>query len=218
MKKLKFTILAVAILFATTLSAQNISYGIKAGANMSNLSGKELSDKNWKAGGHVGIVMDYEFIDNIALQTGLYFFSKGAKYTPFKVDENNKTVINTNMYYLQLPIHFAYKIPVTASTKFVLNAGPYLAYGVGGKTNTTVTLLGKSTTTDGVDTFAKLENGKEKFGGLKRFDAGLGVGVGFEVRNFTIDLGWDFGLVNISQLDNTTLKNQAGYLSLGYKF
>lgn len=33
-----------------------------------------------------------------------------------------------------------------------------------------------------------------------------------------LDLGWDMGLVNISNRDNGDVKNQNAYLSVGYKF
>lgn len=53
---------------------------------------------------------------------------------------------------------------------------------------------------------------------LKPFDAGLGLGVGAEFSRFLVDVGWDMGLVNISNSSSGNVKNQNAYLSVGYKF
>ena len=52
----------------------------------------------------------------------------------------------------------------------------------------------------------------------KPFDAGLGLGVGAEFERFLVDIGWDMGLVNISNNTDGNIKNQNAYLSVGYKF
>ncbi len=203
MKKIKFALVAVALMVASIASAQT-SFGIRGGVNMSNVYGDEYSDKNMKAGGHVGLAMDYEFMPNMSFQTGLYFTTKGAKYTGSFMSVTGE--VNQNMYYLQVPMHFAYKIPIATSTRFVLHAGPYIAYAVGGQTKVSLNdkeLIKKDTFTDN---------------GLNRFDAGLGLGADFEYNRFVFGLGWDFGLVNIAPENAGTLKNQNGYLSVGYMF
>lgn len=203
MKRIKFALVAVALMVASIASAQ-VSYGIRGGVNMSNIYGDDYSDKNMKVGGHVGLALDYEFMPNMSLQSGLYFTTKGAKYTGSFFSKKGE--VNQNMYYLQVPVHFAYKIPIATSTRFVLHAGPYLAYAVGGKT--TVTFDGKELMSG--DTFTD--------DGLKKFDAGLGLGADFEYNKFVFGLGWDFGLTNIAPDNAGTLKNQNGYLSVGYMF
>lgn len=110
------------------------------------------------------------------------------------------------MMYLQMPVHFAYKLDVAPATRVVFHAGPYVAYGVGGKMSSTI---GKITSS--VNTF-------DKNLGFKPFDAGLGLGVGAEFGQFLVDLGWDMGLVNISRDKNGSVKTQNAYLSVGYKF
>lgn len=111
--------------------------------------------------------------------------------------------------YLQIPVHYAYKIDVSPGTRVVLHAGPYAAYGVGGKSKLSGSVG---------DIGAEYE--EDVFGddGFKRFDAGLGLGVGAEFGPLLFDIGWDMGLVNIVDSDNGDLKNQNAYLSVGYKF
>lgn len=118
--------------------------------------------------------------------SGLEFTNKGYKYDY----DGFKETVHAN--YLQLPIHVGYKMNIAEGTKFVLHAGPYLAYGVGGS--------------------------KDYFGdgGAKRFDAGLGLGVGLELNQFVVGVGDDFGLVNV--FDQGHSKNMNACLSVGYKF
>ena len=128
MKKFKLSLIIAFLGMVTLVGAQSVSYSIKGGLNMSNFYGDELDDKNMKVGFHVGVGADLEFVPNMGIQTGLFFSSKGAKYT------FNTAELEVNANYLQLPVHFAYKIDVMPGTRVVLHAGPYVAYGVGGKT------------------------------------------------------------------------------------
>lgn len=152
-----------------------------------------------KTGFHIGLGADFEFVPNISLQTGLFYSTKGAKFKDTEAGDLIDANVTAN--YLQLPVHLAYKIDVTPGTKVVLHAGPYAAYGIGGKMK-----LG----TLEVDTF-------DKDDGLKPIDAGLGLGVGAEFGPILVDIGWDMGLLNLAR-EGGDVKNQNAYLSLGYKF
>lgn len=201
MKKLKVTLLMVALMVATVASAQ-VSLGIKGGLNMSNFYGDELTDKNMKIGFNVGLAADYEFMPSMAIQSGLFFTTKGYEH------KSDNLKYTENLMYLQVPIHFAYKIDVTPGTRIVFHAGPYLAYGVGGKRSFKA---------------GSIEGSSDKIFGdgvfqYKAFDAGLGLGAGAEFGSFLVDLGWDMGLTNISNASNGNIKNQNAYLSVGYKF
>lgn len=202
--------LVLAMLAMVTVVSAQTSLGIKGGVNMSNFYGDEITDKNMLIGGQVGIIADYEFMPNMAIQTGLMFTTKGAKYTGELL--GIKGDYTTRPMYLQLPVHFAYKLDVAPTTRIVFHGGPYAAVGVAGKSNLSVSAgdneLGKTESTP-------LFGDK---GSLNRFDAGLGIGVGAEFGVFLVDLGWDFGLMNISKNENANMKNQNAYLSVGYKF
>lgn len=213
MKKLKLSLLIVLLGMVSLVSAQSASLSVKGGLNMSNFYGDNLNDKNVKPGFNVGIGADLEFLNNISLQTGLFFSTKGAKYT-YNSAITGDIDFNVNASYLQLPIHIAYKIDVTPGTKLVFHGGPYLAYGVGGKRK-----IDSKYTDDLKDLFGEREvNTFDKKWGYKPFDVGVGIGVGAEFGLIFIDLGWDMGLKNISRSDKIKAKNQNAYLSLGYKF
>ncbi len=234
MKKIVLVLAMVAVVGA--VCAQGLSLGIKGGANMSNLYGKEVKDTKMKLGFNVGVAADYEFESNVAIQSGLYFTTKGAKLSSTNIDQKvgdiklSGTVDKTaNAMYLQVPLHLAYKIDVTPGARVVLHAGPYAAYGVGGKISgkSTVKVSGNvpadqkaavdaalkqiNASTNSVNTF-------DKKMGYKPFDAGVGIGVGAEFGSLLVDLGWDMGLLNISRNKDVNVKNQNAHLAVGFKF
>lgn len=187
----KTCLVAIALLIGINTYAQDkpITFGVKAGLNLSNVSGKnEHGDA--KIGFNAGVTLDYGFTPDVYLLTGLQLTTKGFK---MKVLSEKLT---SNLMYLQLPVHVGYKLTVAEATKIVFHAGPYAAYGIGGKTG-----------------------GEKSFrdGAYKKFDFGLGLGVGAEFGKIGVDLGWDLGLANINRGEGKT-KNQNAYLSVGYKF
>lgn len=208
MKKLRLSLMVAMLAIVTAASAQ-LNLGVKGGVNMSNFYGDELTDKNMKIGFHVGLAADYDFAPSMAIQTGLFFATKGAKYSGSIGTISGD--ITVNPMYLQVPVHFAYKQEVTPGTRIVFHAGPYVAYGIAGKSKLKVSSGESSAESDGTNVFG--DNNL-----LKPFDAGLGLGVGAEFGRFLVDVGWDMGLVNISNVNNGNTKNQNAYLSLGIKF
>lgn len=185
----------------TQTNAQEVNIGAKAGFNLSNHGG-DVDDMDAKAGFHLGLTLDYEMVDKLYLLTGFELTTKGAR----KKIAGTKT--RTNPMYLQFPIHAGYKLPVTPTSGFVFSAGPYMAFGVGGKNK----VKAKSTVVK-TDFF-----GSEEDGGLKRFDFGLGLALGYEFNRYKISMGYDFGLVNISRSSSHKMKNENAYLTFGYLF
>ena len=220
MKKIKLSLLIAFLSIISIVTAQNVSFSVKGGLNMSSFYGDNLTDKTAKPGFHLGLAADLEVMPSVSLQSGLFFSSKGAKYFHNEPSIGN-IEYDVNAFYINLPVHIAYKLDVTPGTKVVFHAGPYVAYGVGGKRNIVSgweqgfePVLGQKE----VNTF-------NKDGGFKPFDTGVGVGVGAEFGKLILDLGWDMGLINIARMnkgiaaiDKENIKNQTAYLSLGYKF
>lgn len=192
----KTILLATALLLTANVAAQDspIQFGVKAGVNLSNFGG-DVDGNKAKIGFLGGVTLDYAFTPDWYLMTGLEFTMKGAKWD----GEDGSTKIS----YLQLPIHAGYKLLVADNTKIVFHAGPYLAYGLSAKE-------------EGVDLFKKYD-GLDK-AALKRFDFGVGLGVGAEFGKIGVGIGYDFGLANISNYDEAKLRNQNAYLTVGYKF
>lgn len=200
MKKNLFLVLCA---FVCSLSAfSQASMNVKAGINMSNWS---KGDLDMKIGYRAGIGMEYAFGDVFALQPSFLISSKGAKY-----DKDNIEV-KINQVYLELPVMLAAKLRVSDAMNVVLSAGPYVAYGIAGKTKATALGIESSTDTFGDD-------------GLEKLDIGIGAGVAFEISHFILGLDGQWGLRKLGDgtmaetlnLDKT--KNVNFGVSVGVKF
>ncbi|MFV0536565.1 MAG: porin family protein [Dysgonomonas sp.] len=214
---------AIALLIGINTYAQDkpATFGVKAGVNLSNFSGDGADGMDAKIGFNVGLTIDYALTQDLYLLTGLEFTLKGGK------DEGSVSMIhpdygtisfsgkeNDNPMYLQIPIYIGYKLVVTDATKIVFRAGPYIAYGIGGKSNIEGRfIVGGDAAVDIDDDYGFF--GKDR---AKRFDFGLGLGVGAEFGKIGATLGYDFGLANIAPSGGGKVRNMNAYLALGYKF
>jgi hypothetical protein len=206
MKKVLFS---VAALLVTALSYGQTKFGIVVGPNFSSATTKNstgLGDhketSSILAGFRGGVTVDLPLAEDFYIGTGLLYEGKGGK------DKDNSNV-KTTLSYLQLPVNFLFK-PEVGSGKLDLGIGPWLAYGLGGKYKAT---SGSSTVE-----YKAFDDGPLK---LKRFDAGLGIVVGYEMKmGFNFGLNADLGLVNC--YDNTdndrSWKNTSFGVFVGYKF
>ena len=208
MKKVLF--IALMAIFAVNASAQDIAFSVNAGVGMANFYGDGTDESDAKFAYKVGVGMEVPFTEMWSLQTGLNFVSKGAKG-----DLEGVADTKINALYLELPVMAGVRFAAGNDFNVLLKAGPYLAYGVGGKIKTEAT-----TGADIIDDNAKGE--VDTFGDntMKRFDAGLGCGVSFEFSEFVIGLDGHFGLTNIAQKsgDGFSPKNISAFLTLGYRF
>lgn len=219
----------------TGLSAQNkpVTFGIKAGMNWSNSSISvddgfdDLSSKHTKKGFQLGVTVDLRVSRSFYFLSGLSYTAKGVivseENSPMHSGNPNTRRdrdLKINLPYLQLPLMLAYKVQIMPSTRLVLSAGPYLACGIGGKMkfNSIVTNGGWWEDED-LDSF-----GERSF---RRFDYGLAIGAGLEVRNFCLYFNYEWGGQNcnrdsydsdIFMIFHREYKNRNASLTLGYKF
>lgn len=195
----KFLMTAVLGMFALAGFSQ-VKWDAKFGMNFSNMT----KDSEAKAlpGFHLGVGMDYGFSENWSLQSGLLISSKGYKYKEGEYKETTRPI------YLDIPILAAYKFYISDNTKFVINAGPYLAFGLGGKNKV-----------DGIDESEKV------FGddGWKRFDLGIQYGVGLEIgEHYLVNLTGQNGFISPYDFpdgyDGDKPKNMTFSIGVGYRF
>ncbi len=211
----KTCLVAIALLIGVNTYAQDkpVTFGVKAGLNLSNFSG-DFEDSSIKAGFHAGVTADFVVAPNIYVLSGLEYSAKGAEVADG---------LKMNLSYLNLPVHVGYKLPITDAAKIVFHAGPYIGFAADGKWKM------KSAGVEGsVDAFGdEAEAAGMK---MKRFDFGLGFGVGAEFGKINAGVNCDFGLANIAdfgtidfegwELDarDVSVKNMNISISLGYKF
>ena len=154
-----------------------VSTNINYGGSNSSLDDYKKSNNGIQAGAsfQAGIT------PNLSLVSELYFMRKGGK---LKVNNPLTTTESTlHLNTLELPVlvrfHFG---------KFYVNAGPSIAYTLGGdrKINDKSTKLSFNNTIEG----------------YKRFDAGIQAGGGvefpFKQRRIALDIRYNYGLTNIA--------------------
>jgi hypothetical protein len=73
------------------------------------------------------------FSENWSFQTGLNFISKGVKGNGV-TDAWDVVDVTINQLYLELPLMVGARIHTASNFDLLFKGGPYLAYGVGGKT------------------------------------------------------------------------------------
>lgn len=198
-------VLLIGLISSVSMFAQlPVSFGVKAGMNLSEI---QKIDDNVKVGFNIGLTAELALPSSFYLMSGLEFTTKGAKGKEVNVvlpaGSNPMTSkITYNAMYLQLPIHVGYKLDLVPGTKLIFRAGPYLAYGVGGKIKWDVEGI------EDQDIFNDDSN---------RFDFGIGGAVGVEfLSKISVSLGADQGLTKIFK--DTSTKNRSAYISVGYKF
>lgn len=213
----------------TTSSAKEGNFIIKGGLNLANISVTDngrVDQANTFKSFQVGIGYDIPLAEYFSLQPGLIYTGKGAKTQKFKEGDALYVKASSNPMYLELPINFVGKIPLTQTSSFYIGAGPYAAMGITGKNKVDTYILDNHTySSDDIKysnddpTTAQEEN--YSYGNLKRFDYGLNALAGFEFTRFTIGANYGYGLTKISSgTDNTANdkgKNRVWSFVLGIK-
>lgn len=216
---MKKSLILVLFALVSVVSYSQVSWNAKVGMNMSNISNM---DGDVKIGYNLGVGMEYAFTDMWSIQPSLLFSTKGTKSEATIEGYTDK--VSFNPLYLELPIMFAARFAVSDNMNIVVSAGPYLAYGVGGKAKYEYSYEGESEEYE-YDIFKdqKDEDGEVEEKGAKRFDAGLGVGVAWEINKFFVGVNGSFGLAKLGDVydendKKESMKNTNFSIGVGYKF
>lgn len=134
MKKLAFFILLSLVTLGVSAQS-NLKWNVNAGIGMSNWYGDDTDGTDAKFAYKVGIGLEVPFANtNIwSFQTGLNFISKGVKGDGV-TDAWDVVDVTINQLYLELPLMVGARIHTASNFDLLFKGGPYLAYGVGGKT------------------------------------------------------------------------------------
>lgn len=214
----------------TTSTAKEGNFIIKGGLNLANISVSDngrVDAANTFKSFVVGIGFDIPLAENFSLQPGLEYTGKGAK-TQYGQESNTGFYYraSSNPMYLELPINFVGKIPLTQTSSFFIGAGPYAAMGIGGKNKVDTYTIGVHSYSSNDIKYSNDDptTGQEEnygYGKLKRFDYGLNALAGFEFTRFTLGANYGYGLAKInSGTDNTANdkgKNRVWSFTLGLK-
>jgi hypothetical protein len=202
MKSLKFALVICMMFIVANMQAQ-VKFGPTVGLNLSTAivkSGGTKMDTKSIVGFNVGLISEFNLTGNLFLQPALLFTTKGTKVS----DVEFESTITPS--FIEIPVNVVYKFG-SESVKFFLNAGPYVAYGIGGK----IKSGGES---------VKIKFGSGESDDMKPFDFGLTFGAGIELNNFIVSAHYGFGITNLSPVttDNTEAKVRVIGFSVAYLF
>ncbi|WP_409417117.1 porin family protein [Flavobacterium sp. PS2] len=171
----------------------NAEFGIKGGANMSNLYSGEVDDKNAIYGFNVGVYAAFPIADNIFIQPEILYTTKGAE-----LEYNSDFVSGVGRFrlnYIEVPLLVKFKV----TQNFNVHVGGYASYLVDGK------VTNESSAGTAFD-FEENINADD----FNRFDAGLSAGVGVDFDPLSIGLRYNYGL--------TTVGKERSFLGTNYTF
>lgn len=196
-------ILLLAFLFVC--GTTNAQLGVKAGANISNVtSDAKLEDLDNKIGFQVGVLYRIGIAEGLSIQPEAVYTRKGANYTFLG------TKVASGMEYLDIPVVLNYKF---GALPISLHVGPQFSYLM----RTDVTF-----TNDDLGTETSVEAKKEDF---EDYDFGYVVGAGIEFEQLFFELRYTQGLRKIEKetsVGDLTLETSSRHFgfqaSIGWRF
>ncbi|MCU0359069.1 MAG: PorT family protein [Cyclobacteriaceae bacterium] len=218
MKKILF--IALLLSGSTLLMAQ--TFIPKAGVSLAKVSISDdiknefYSDPSisYKTGFIVGLAVQFPISDMISIQPELLYHQKGYKLSDeFDGLNYNETV---TLNYLELPIMVNF-----AFGNFYANAGPFLAYGLGGKYKLEYSAQGDTETFEGDVKFGDEPDdpGDDWYVDVP-LEYGLAIGAGYKLFDkILIDARYGLGLSSIyTDEDNFewTTKNSTIQITIAY--
>lgn len=183
-----------------SLDEENLYWGVRFGITSANLGGD--LDFGSKTGMTLGGVIGLRASDStpVFIESGLYYTERGAKKGKLRVGYNN----------LEIPLVVKYGIKATDDIAVLPFFGPYFSYAFSGKT--------KIQDIDGYSIISVGTFDEKKWNGLKRANMGFKLGCGAEYNKLYFELGYQFGITNVSKFDEVTAHSNALFANFGVNF
>lgn len=183
----KFSV-AVLLLFGLTSTAyaqvsdgSTPQFGMKGGANFSNLYTDDVDDNNVLTSFNAGIYTTFPLTDFIAIQPELLYSRKGSELVYDNAFASGTAKFKLN--YIELPV----LLKINLAKNLNIHAGPYFAYLVDAQ----ITNESDSGSFDFQDNYDNDD--------FNRFDTGLAAGVGIDLDKVGIGLRYNYGLSTVGK-------------------
>lgn len=201
---------------------------LRGGGNLSEMDIEGANRyKQSKIGFNITTTFALRMSGPLYIQTGLGLTKKGLKQHDkgrYQVENSGafykrdvKTTIDAN--YIQLPLMVGLEFPISKACAINVYGGAYGGYGFKGKTKVEGSQIYDPDSSNPiivnvdepeVDTFDS--------GQLKRFDYGAIGSVGLVIDMVSFNLGYEYGLYNVSDNASRELKNRNITFSVGVRF
>ena len=197
---MKKIITLAALLFVSTGAFAQLSYGVKAGMNLANISN---AGGSIKPGLFVGAVGEYSFNDFVGLQAELVYSRQGY-YDKSDIEGLGNMKVWARYNYINIPVLAKLYL---IDRSFSLELGPQFGFIAGAKNK--VTVAGSTDKTD---------ISKDSY---NNFDFSFGLGVSYMFAfGPEISLRYNIGITDIAKNNtgDTKFKNNVIQIGVGYRF
>jgi len=190
MKKIILSAFLLGAMLVTKNTMAQVTVGPKLGLNIAHIYADDevgFPDHKSKVGFQVGGMLNAQINDYFAIRPELLFNNIGSKF------ENDFVSITFNTNYLSIPVNFVGQYPINDQFKLQAFAGPYMAFGLGGKYK-------METPFGDIDGSIKMKKNPSTGGGdfyLNSLDFGLNFGLGFQYSAFVFTANYGLGLTNL---------------------
>ena len=194
----KHLLIALVLGLSTTICHSQVKISVQGGTGLTGITQNENYNANF--GYRFGVGVEFPIDKTWSMQTGLQFLNRSYSVdegiTALGTNEEGKQIYmvlgidsKINGIYLQVPIKVAAYLPLNNNCGFQFSGGPYIAYGIGGKSKVNWVLVtqerfdddgliapGEGSSTSSVNVSKAMHKTFEKNDGLKRLDIGLSLG------------------------------------------
>lgn len=212
MKKL----LAIALCAGIFTNAKSQIY-VQGGVNLANISTSNSGStqkNNMLTTFNAGIMGRSNASEAIALEAGLLLDGRGAKANTYITSSTDDNYIKTkfNPLYLEVPVNLIVRLPLQSKANIFVNAGPYIAMGIAGKSKVESKILGAVTNqTNDIkfnnDDPSTNQQEDASYDKLKRFDYGVNLGAGFDLGKILLKANYGLGLAKINSTETDNSEN-----------
>ena len=211
-------LIALLLGLSATICYSQVKINAQAGTGLTGITKNENYNANF--GYRFGLGVEFPIDRTWSLQTGLQLLNRSYSIdetvTALGTSEKGKQMYigldidsKTNAIYLQVPIKMAAYLPLNDKCGLQFSAGPYIAYGIGGKSSLNW-LIATSESIDTDNLTVEFPNTSLKQGeashktfskdrGLKRLDIGLSLGIDFKYKRFFAGIGAEYGFLPIDK-------------------
>lgn len=189
--------------------------GVKAGVNWSRIESNEpWSEMSMQRGAQAGVVASWPLSDRLSFRNELLYIKKGGNAYVVWTNQVNTTILDGEVliHYLEVPIYVDYAIPIRKKRTVVFGLGLFGAVGIGGDYR--YQYHSYATNDPSNRTSSDVFKGELKFGEYQempdpngafdtksRWDCGVKSAIGFRYPNFTLEMAYGMGFLNIGTID-----------------
>ncbi|WP_370898377.1 porin family protein [Chryseobacterium gossypii] len=195
---------------STSTPVKPVTFGVKAGMNVSSLTdGADLDDSKSRIGFNAGVFANIPVASSFSVQPEVIYNDLGSKVTRETTVLGNtyKAEYSRNLGYIAVPVMFQYN----ALPNLYLEAGPEFGFLVSAKDKF------KSSTNGNANGSEITELDKDDF---NTFNFGIGIGAGYYfLPNLGITARYTAGLTDIyKENSGDSVKNNVFQVGLAFKF